>query len=294
MKSHASRTPYPWPYRLLTVALALASSLCLTGCGGGADDLIKRLGEVTSCSGKDCKDSSSLRPEEIRANYLISQNAGSVKVEASFSLSTNSATLVSLSGKDTLSASIGSQSNSLSDIDGSGTKYTANLADASPQASVNVSFNRGSEAFVSNVSMPKQFAIVSPNEQIVLGRSTGSLYVQLDVASDAAISASTKMRCQRADASVFEATTALKSVYEPGAAGGAAYRIDTLELDQALNDASKALNSANPNLSLVRSCDLELIWTLSQSGQSATAMSKNSSISAQRSASHLLQYDARK
>ncbi|MCX7218337.1 MAG: hypothetical protein NTY70_05160, partial [Burkholderiales bacterium] len=99
------------------------------------------------------------------------------------------------------------------------------------------------------------------------------------------------MLCQRADASVFEATTALKSVYEPSAA---AYRIDTLELDQALNDASRALNSANPNLSLVRSCDLELIWTLSQSGQSASALSKNSSISAQRSASHLLQYDARK
>ncbi|MCX7218338.1 MAG: hypothetical protein NTY70_05165, partial [Burkholderiales bacterium] len=181
MRSHASNSLSPRPYRLLTVALALASSLCLTGCGGGADDLIKRLGEVMSCSVKDCKDSSSLRPDEIRANYLISQNAASVKVEASFSFSTNSATLVSLNGKDKLSASIGSQSSSLSDIDGSGTKYVANLADASPQASVSVSFNRGSEAFVSSVSMPKQFAIVSPSEQIALGRSVGSLYVQLDV-----------------------------------------------------------------------------------------------------------------
>ena len=293
MRSHASSTLSPRPYHLLTVALAVASSL-LTSCGGGADDLIKRLGEVTNCSVKDCKDSSSLRIDEIRANYLIRQNAGTVKVEASFSLSTNQATLVSLNGKDKLSASIGSQSSSLNDIDGSGTKYVANLADASPQASVSVSFNRGSEAFVSSVSMPKQFTIVSPSEQIALGRSAGKLYVRLDVASDAAISASTKMRCQRADASVFEATTALNSVYEASAAGGAAYRIDTLELDQALNDASRALNPANPNSSLVRSCDLELIWTLSQSGQSASAMSKNSSISAQGSASHLLQYDARK
>ncbi|MFZ6751170.1 hypothetical protein [Undibacterium sp. Ren11W] len=286
MTSHAACTSYSRPLSLLT----LASSLWLTGCGGGADDIIKKLGEVTSCSAKDCKDSSSLRTEDIRANYLITQDAGTVRVEASFSQSANQALVVSLNGNDHLSANIASLSSALSDTDGLGTKYAANLSDATPQPSVSVSFFRGNDAYVSSVSMPKQFTIVSPNEPIALGRSTGKLYVQLDVVSDAVISASTKMRCQRADASLFEATAALISVYDASAPGGAAYRIDTLDLDQALNQASKALDA---NLSLVRSCDLELIWTLSQGGQTSTAMSKNSSISAQRSASHLLQYDAR-
>ncbi|MFZ6751171.1 hypothetical protein [Undibacterium sp. Ren11W] len=273
--------------------LSLISTLFLTGCGVGSD-VARDISDAIVCSVSNCKDSGSLKPEDIRASYLVTQNLGTVRVEASLSQSANLLTVVSLSAGDHLSTNIGSQSAILIDTDGHGRKYAANLADASPQPSVNVNFYRGTDAYVSNVTMPKPFSIVAPSGTVALGRLAGKLYVRLDVASNDAVTASTKMHCQRVDGTLFDASAAVNAVYDAAAPGGAAYRVDTLLLDQALNVASKAIGAPNnSNLSLVQNCDLELIWTLSQSGQSSTAMSKYSSITAQRSVSHLVTYDAR-
>lgn len=289
MTLQAACTSYTRPLTLLT----LASSLLLSGCGGGADDLIQKMSDAITCSVSNCKDSSGLRTEDIRANYLISQNGATVRVEASLGQSANLLTVVALSGSDHLSANIASQSSALSDIDGRGTKYAANLSDSTPQPSVSVTFYRGADAYVSSVTMPKQFTILSPSGTIALGRSAGKLYVQLDVASEARAFASTSMHCQRLDGTLFNASVPLSSVYDSTAPGGAAYRIDTLALDLSLNEASKAIDAPNSNLSLVQNCDLELFWTLSQSGQTSSAMSKYSNITAVRRVSHLVQYDAR-
>jgi hypothetical protein len=269
-------------------AAALLSTVFLGACGSGAvDDLADEIADALVCGLSNCKQSDSLRLEDISPRYQLTQQNGQVRVDARLGQSANVVTVVQPSGADHLSASIGNQRRDLADQDGKRKQYSVLLADASEQPTVSVNFVRGSELHTSTVSFPKPFALVAPTGTPMIARSAGKFLVQMSQPYANQMALSVSMACKRADGSSF--TSKEDPLAHAPEAGN--YRIGTLDLDATLNRASLNANSSSP--SLVQSCELTFQWTLRQSGTLAATLSRHGSIVAERSISQTASYDAR-
>jgi hypothetical protein len=272
-------------YGAVTVA-ALLSTLLLSACGGSIVDAIV---DDLTCAVTNCKDSATLKVDEISPRFTVTQENGRVKVEGRLGHSANLLTVVHPSGNDHMSASVGNQRRDLEDEDGKRTNYSVYLADASEQPIVTANFVRGSELHGSTVTMPKTFSVVAPTGTPMIGRSSGKFLVQLSQPYTNQMGVSVSMACKRADGSNFDS----KNESLSSAPEGNGYRISTLDLDVALNRASVNFNPNSPNSSLVQTCDLTFQWTVSQTGTVASTLNRHSSIVAERRVKHTATYDAR-
>ncbi|MFY7867280.1 hypothetical protein [Roseateles sp.] len=269
------------------LALTLLSGLALSACGGS--NFIDEFVEDTICGVTNCKESETLKVEDISPRYKVTQDNGVVKIDARLSQSANLITVVRPSGSDRMSASIGALRVDLTDISGRRSDYSAKIADASEEPVVTINFHRGAEVYPSTVTMPKPFSVQSPTGTPLIARSTGQFKVQMTQLPSSKMSLLVAAQCRRADGSSFESKGEPMGV----ALDGAAYRISTLDLDLALNRASKGVDPATPNTSLVQSCDLNFQWTLNNVGSMAPGLNRYGSIVASRSAAHKASYDAR-
>jgi hypothetical protein len=250
--------------------------------------------QAINCSVLNCKESDTLQLSDIRTSFVVTQSNGSVLVQAQLGQSANLLTRVRPSGTDRLTASLGSQAQELLDTSGERLSYAASFTDAGEQPSVVVRFQRGSDSYGSAVTMPKPFSVLSPAAPVSLGRSSTALPVRLSLSSGPLATATMKLRCNRGDGTSFSGETDVGPVeFDSAAPGGGVYRLSPGRLDAILNEYSKGLNGTSPNLSAVTSCELDLVWTQTINGTTASALSGYSVIQATRSASHKISYDAR-
>ncbi|MEJ6004896.1 hypothetical protein WG899_05015 [Paucibacter sp. AS339] len=271
-------------------ALALLSALVLSACGGGTlQEQIDNFIDNSACALSNCKQSDTLRIEDIRPEYKITQDQGIVRVESRLGFGDNPFSIVYRSGSDRLSAAIGAQRIDLSDDTGKGIVYVAKLADTTEQPSVAVNFHRGSQVYTSTITMQKPFSVVSPTGVALIARSAGQFKVQMSQAPAGGMAVMVSAQCVRADGTSFDS----KDLGLGTSIDGASYRISTLDLDLALNTASKNYNPNSPNSSLVQTCDLSFNWTQRMTGTTATGMHRSGWIESLRSASHKASYDAR-
>lgn len=264
--------------------------MALSACGGSEiKDFVDDFVEDTICGVTNCKESETLKTEDISPHYKITQDNGLVKIDARLSQSANLITVVRPSGSDRLSASIGALRVDLTDTSGRRSDYSAKIADASEQPMVTVNFHRGAEVYTSTVTMPKPFSVQSPTGTPLITRSSGQFKVQMTQLPSSKMSLLVAAQCRRADGSSFE------SKGEPMGLvlDGAAYRISTLDLDLALNRTSKGADPAAINTSLVQSCDLSFNWAHNEEGSMAPGLNRYGSIVARRSVTHKASYDAR-
>jgi len=271
-------------------ALTLLSGLALSACGGSEiQSFIDDIVDDTICGVTNCKESETLKVEDISPRYKVTQDNGLVKIDARLSQSANLITVVRPSGSDRMSASIGALRVDLTDISGRRSDYSAKIADASEEPMVTINFHRGADVYTSTVKMPKPFSVQSPTGTPLIARSSGQFKVQMTQLPSSNMSLLVAAQCRRADGSSFESKGEPLGV----ALDGAAYRISTLDLDLVLNRASKGIDPANPNTSLVQSCDLSFNWTLNNVGSMAPGLNRYGSIVASRSAAQKASYDAR-
>ena len=270
--------------------IAAACGLFLSACGGGGG-----IEEAAGCSLLNCKESATLQVTDISPRYLVTQSGTNrVRVEARLGQSANLLTTVRPSGSDRLSASVGSQRADLGDTDGKRMAFAAEFSESAAQPSVTVMFHRGGETHVSTVTLPAAFSVTAPAGTSYLARSAGKLLVNLSLAKPAQAGASAHVVCQRIDGSFFEnKTVTLPSSYDAQAGALGQYRIDTLTLDAALNEASRLANNSNINTPLVAACEMDVSWIHGVQGQLAAGMNRHGSIQAQRTARHRVNYDAR-
>ncbi|MBC3933936.1 hypothetical protein [Undibacterium rugosum] len=265
--------------------------LSLSACGIGSDianDMGNALGAGIACALTNCKDSADVSLQDISMHFIVTQRNGVVQVDGGLGQSANLLTVVRPSGGDQLSASSNGQTVMLSDIDGTRYKYRAQIPDASVQPVVTVNFIRAGTAYPNMVTLPAVFSIVNPAGPVTLARSAGKLRVQFSRSMPDNVAVGVTMKCTRYDGSSFNEQSDLPYKLDPDA-----YRIDTLDLDRALNARSVAANNNNANTALVSYCDLELIWTNYTTGTTHPSLNKYSNIRGQRSASHQVFYDAR-
>lgn len=278
------------PTSLLKQSSAAGMLLILSACGGGsaADDVANKISTGILCGLFNCKDSADLALQDISTRFVVTQRNGVVLVDAGLGQSANIVTVVRTSGNDQLSASANGQTVPLSATDELRSRYSAQIPDASVQPVVTVNFIRGGTAYPNMVTLPAVFSIVNPAGPVTLARSAGKLRVQFSRNMQGNLSIRVAMKCTRYDGSSFNEQSDLPFKLESDA-----YRIDTLDLDRALNARSVAANNNNANTALVSYCDLELIWSNYTTGTTHPSLNKYSIISGERSASHQVFYDAR-
>ncbi len=276
--------------RLGSVAAALSGSLLLSACGGSSlQEQIDFVIDNTACALTNCKQSHTLRVEDIRPEYKVTQEGGQVRVESRLGFGDNPFSVVYRSGSDRLSASVGALQVDMTDDTGKGITYMAKLADATEQPKVLVNFHRDGVAYTSSITMQKPISVVSPSGVPLIARSAGVFKVEMNQAAGSGMSVLVSAQCKRADGTSFDS----KDLGLVNNIDGNGYRISTLDLDLALNTASKNYNPNSPNTSLVQSCDLNFTWTHRITGTTASGMHRSGWIQSLRSASHKASYDAR-
>ncbi|MCV2350715.1 hypothetical protein [Paucibacter sp. Y2R2-4] len=276
--------------RTHALGLSLLGSLMLSACGGGGlQDQINDFVDSAGCAISNCKQSDTLRIEDIRPEYKVTQEGSQVRIESRLGFGDNPFSVVYRSGSDRLSAGIGALRVDMTDDTGKGITYVGKLADATEQPSVFVNFHRGGEVYTSSITMQKPFSVVSPSGVPVIARSTGAFKVQMSQPASSGMGVLVSALCKRADGTSFDSN----DLFLGNTIDGNSYRISTLDLDLALNNASKNYNPNSPNSSLVQSCDLTFNWTHRITGTTASGMNRSGWIQSLRSATHKASYDAR-
>jgi hypothetical protein len=277
--------------RASAIAASLLGSLMLSACGGGGSvqDQVKDFIDHTACTLTNCKQSDTLRIEDIRPEYRVSQDQGMVRIESRLGFGDNPFSVVYRSGADRLSGGIGGQKVDLVDESGKGTTHVGKLADSTEQPSVFVNFHRGGEVFTSSITMQKPFSVVSPSGVPVIARSTGVFKVQMSQPASSGMAVLVTAQCKRADGTSFDS----KDLFLSNTVEGNSYRISTLDLDLVLNQASKNYNPNSPNSSLVQTCELSFNWTHRITGTTASGMHRSGWIESLRRTSQAASYDAR-
>lgn len=277
--------------RASAVAASLLGSLILSACGGGGSvqDQVRDFIDHTACTLTNCKQSDTLRIEDIRPEYRVSQDQGMVRIESRLGFGDNPFSVVYRSGADRLSGGIGGQKVDLVDDNGKGTTYAAKLADSTEQPSVFVNFHRGGEVFTSSITMQKPFSVVAPSGVPLIARSTGVFKVQMSQPASSGMAVLVSAQCKRADGSSFDSN----DLFIGNTVDGNSYRISTLDLDLVLNQASKNYNPNSPNSSLVQTCELTFNWTHRITGTTASGMHRSGWIESLRKTIQKASYDAR-
>lgn len=278
-------------FLLLPVALA--------ACGGGgsaANDVADSMSNALECTVRNCTEPSTLRADEISMRFTATQKAGdsNLTVSGFVSKSANVTTTVLLQPNESLSASVdGGRETPLRNPDGQRLDYEVSLPASSPQPEVWLIFKRDGVQHISGVVMPPAFSVVEPTGTPLLTRSAGNLTVKLAPAPTAqnSISASMQGSCTRKDGSTFEVKPHSSLTMQASPTAGY-FRIDTVPLDKALNDAGLAANKFAIGTSLVSRCNLTLTWSAEVSGTSPKTLNHYSTFTASRQASNSIVYDS--
>jgi hypothetical protein len=280
--------------KILVVCFPLS---LLAGCGGNpvtaaAEDIGNSIGKAIDCGFLQCRESNTLSVDQIATFYTVSQSGSDVHVDAQMSKGNAAISTLLLSPGDTLSASIGSQTEPLADISsGMRMHYAVDIGDSQSQPTVMVNFSRSGLSYSSTVVVPAQFAILAPNAPINVTLASGSFNVQLGIPDPSILSAGVSGNCTRVDGSSFDASTGLAYNYVGKVSGGTSYQVRAMDLDNALNADGQFLSNPR-NLSPVQACNLKLIWTQSRSGTISPAMSSHSTIVGQTSVVQQVYYNA--
>lgn len=279
--------------------MPLALLGALAGCGGvGSDvgnDIGQAVGDGVVCGVRNCTESSTLNLDEISPRFTASQAAGdsAVQVRGNLGKSANLLTTVLMAPNERLSASIdGSPEVTMDNPDGKRYDYTAQLPAASALPVVQVVFTRAGVRHVSQVTMPPAFTVLQPTGTPLMTRGGLALPVRLSLATVGTASATAVGSCTRADGSRFTTTGTALGVRADGVVGGG-YRLEPATVDDALNAASRSQNNDDPRTSAVARCDLTIVWTSTALGSTPATMNRHGVLRGERSASHLLSYDAR-
>ena len=275
-------------------ALALASALVLqTGCGGSPFVDIE---ETVNCAVTNCKDSELLQSDALSPHAIVLGQDGLLNVSVSVGQSANLLTRIRLTGADRIYAQTDSQRIELRDSDGRGSSYIGQLPSSQVQPSISIILERRGEQHVSSVTLPKSFSVLSPLGPVSLNRSAGKLMVQLGQEAGSSVDNRSNLRCKRADGSSFSGGmsdgVSLPFLIE-NQAGAPWVRINTLDLDLALNEHSRSLDKTTPNLSAVQSCEIDVSWRVYRMGSTASTLSRHTTVRGERAARQSIGYDAR-
>lgn len=269
-------------------------SLSSCGGGGGFSDAGNAIGKGTACALLNCVNSGTLTLNEVRPTYVVTQNGTDVHVTASIGKGGSLISVVQLSDSDTLSASVANQSVALVDSSNTGLSYFADLVDGDVQPAVTVTFARSGTNYPSTVTLPKQFALLSPTAPLNVTRAMPSFTVQLGIANDSQLTLNMVGHCTRVDATSFAVSDSMGYASAGAVTGGTAYQVNVGTLDSELNFDSQSAASPAVNTSQVQSCDLQFSWIQTQNGKVSSLLSGDGSIVGQTSVTHEVLYNAQR
>jgi hypothetical protein len=262
-------------------ALLVASLLQACGGDAGASDVAAAM----ACAFANCKDSPDVSVSDISASYEVVQEGTRVTAKSALGYRYNLVTAVRLRGADSLVASVGAQSRSMTATDPTFGFFAASF-DAQPATpTVSVDFIRGAQVERSTVTLPKAFVLLNPLGPATLPLSAGQLLVDVSAPPDEPVTVYASGNCSRLDGTSAAYTGGLGiSVQLVGALGsGSRYRVGAPAFDAAVNTAGAAK---------VTHCDLTVKWQRVIEGSSAAGLHPHSRIVGITQQSMTLHYDA--
>lgn len=281
----------------LSGTLSGALLLGLAGCGGvgsAAEDVVNAVVDGLVCGLRNCTESSTLNVDEISPRFTATQADGDAAVTVSGSLgkSANVFTTVLMARDERLVVAVdGGADLAMSNPDGQRLDYTARVATRTAQPVVQVVFTRAGVRHVNQVTLPPAFSVLQPTGTPLLTRKGSPLAVRLSLATVGTAEASASGNCTRSDGTSFAAKgVSLGARAEASTAG--AYRLEPAVVDDSLNSLSRSLNNNDTRTPAVSRCDLTVTWSRSVQGSIAPTMNGHGALVGQRTASHLLAYDA--
>lgn len=254
------------------LALLAAMGLSACGGGGGADEAIL-------CSFANCKASAEVVDGDLALSADVRQQGASLLVSVKTGYRANLLTVVQLDARESLTAEMSGQRQTLRPGDVVTSPWTAEFPAAGVSPEVGVLLQRADgKLHRSTVQLPAPFRWLS-GASAWTGRS-GVVDQVVDLPPNEVLgTALERVRCERSDGVVIERPSLNDLGQQPLPAThpqGSLRRLDLVRLAAAVE---ATLLQGAPVGSSLRQCSFDLLWTRGRVGTTAPTLSKYSSIS---------------
>lgn len=271
--------------RQLPVLAALA---LLASCGGSpidAEALGNGIGEAFVCVFANCKPSAEVSPPDITLSYRATHSGNQVTLEAQLNQANRWAVL-QLSPGDTLSAELNGRPLELKGPTATWPYHSASAEVPGDLPTVRVSFRRGGQTYVSTVTLPKRFAMLSPGGSAQLNSRSADLDVVLALPGPSKPTLRSDGSCILENGSSSSILDAPPFVLVEAGTSEQRYRLKAAELGRHVETA------LSTGASKPRSCEFKLSWAMVESASVPDGLSKLGSRSGESAVKLTLSYDA--